>query len=614
MAGRIPESDIDRVRAATDLVALASERMALKRSGRRFVGRCPFHDEKTPSFSINPETGLYYCFGCGASGNVFQFLMGLDAMSFTDAVEALARRSGISITYTDDSPDDRRRRERKPKLEEVLAHSVAHLHRQLMTHPDAGIARTYLKGRGYDKDVATRFSLGWSPPVWDDLVKSCKKAGYLEEDMIDAGVASRSSRGSAVDFLRGRLVFPIFDPQGKPVALAGRILDVPGEDPQGPKYLNTPETSLYHKSRTLYGLNWARTDIVARDEAVIVEGYTDVIGFHLAGATNAVATCGTALGEEHLRLLKRYAPRVVLAFDGDTAGAAATERTFSVAADVGLEVWVAVLPPGKDPAELAADGIDAVDALLARRRPLLEFKIEREIARHPVDTLEGEARALDAAAAAIAAHPDPTVRSAAARQVARRFRDVTEDQVVAKVDGTRRANGGGRTTTRRPPPPGGASSSPERRPAVKVSKVEQFALAALIQSPHATLDAAPELTPAWFVADAARDLAAAVLSAVDATEPGRPVDVERCALADDLVAPARRLAVLQVPGFEGDDDLARFVVESVHSLERSFVQRRIAELQHEMRRAEAEGNLASVGRIDSDLVTFIDRMRALGGV
>lgn len=601
MGGRIPDSEVEAVRSASDLVTIASERMSLKRAGRSFKGLCPFHDEKTPSFSVNPESGRYYCFGCGAGGDVFEFVKELDGLTFVEAVEVLARRAGITLTYSDESPEERRRREERPRLVSLMNDAVAWFHAQLRSSPEAAPARKLLAARGYGKDVASRFSLGYAPGGWDSTMKAMKAKGYLAKELTDAGLTSPSSRGEPVSLFRNRVVFPIFDSQGQAVAFAGRRL----AEGEGPKYINSPETTLYRKSRVLYGLNWARPTIVAEDTALVVEGYTDVIGFHLAGVTNAVATCGTALGEEHLRLLKRYAGSVVLAFDGDAAGAAATERTFGIAAEIGLDVRVAILPEGKDPADVAADGVDAVRALLESPRPLLEFKVDREMDRARLDSSEGEARAVQVAAAAIAQHPDPLVRRAVVRRTVRRMRDVTEDQLVRAVEAARRG-------TAQSGPPGAAARPPGRAPQDRrLPKVEEQALASLVQMPGAFLGACPGFSPDWFENTAARAIATEVVRNAPALDSGQAFDIARLDLGEPAESLARRVAVLDPPGVE---DGVVHAKETAAALERRWVDRRVRDLQVRLQSAESSGAWEDVKALDLELVAFIDRRQALGDV
>ncbi len=405
--------DIDRVREHTDLVELASEVTKVKRSGRSVMAICPFHQEKTPSLSIDPARGLYHCFGCGKSGDVFGWVQETQNLGFSDSVELLARRAGLTITQ---DPEAAKRQDRRARLVDAVDKAAAFYHERLKSGSDAGHARGYLRSRGYESDVVDRFVIGYSPGEWEVLVDHLRAEGVKDEAMVGAGLASRSRRGNLVDRFRGRLMFPIYDVRGDAVGFGARVL----EGVEGPKYLNSPETPIYHKSRLLYGLNWAKSEIVRRDESVVVEGYTDVIALHLAGLPVAVATCGTALGEDHLDLLRRFSNRVVLAFDADEAGAGAADRGFDQSIPGDLDLRVAALPPGRDPADLVSDGdTAAVEKAVAASVPLLQFRIERELDRYDLTEPEARGRAVGAAAKLIRLHPDPVVRHEYAVQVSR---------------------------------------------------------------------------------------------------------------------------------------------------------------------------------------------------
>ncbi len=405
--------DIDRVRERTDLVELASEVTRVKRSGRSVMAVCPFHSEKTPSLSIDPARGLFHCFGCGKSGDVFGWVQETNGLGFSDALELLARRAGVTLTV---DPDAAKHRDRRERLIDAVERSVVFYTDRLKTGDDAGHARGYLRSRGYDADVVDRFHLGYSPEGWEALVTHLRDAGVKDEAISGAGLGSRSRRGGLVDRFRNRLMFPIYDVRGDAVGFGARLLD--GD---GPKYLNSPETPIYHKSRLLYGLNWSKSQIVRSDESVVVEGYTDVIAFHLAEMPVAVATCGTALGEEHLDLLRRFSKRVVLAFDADEAGAGAAARGFERSVPGDLDLRVAVLPEGRDPADLVSSGrIGALTASIEESVPLLQFRIDRELAEFNLEEPEARGRAVRAAAALIALHPDPVVRHEYAVLVSRR--------------------------------------------------------------------------------------------------------------------------------------------------------------------------------------------------
>ena len=405
--------DIDLVRDKTDLVELASEITKVKRSGRSTMAVCPFHSEKTPSLSIDGARGLYHCFGCGKSGDVYRWVQETQAVDFAGAVEFLARRAGVTLKV---DPEAAKRRNRRERLVEATELAVAFYSERLKSAADGGPARSYLRGRGYDADVVDQFSLGYSPDEWDLLTLHLKDKGVREDVMITAGLSQKSRTGGIIDRFRGRVMFPVFDLRGDPVGFGARILD--GD---GPKYLNSAESPIYHKSRLLYGLNWAKSGIVLRDTSVVVEGYTDVIGMHMAGMPIAVATCGTALVEGHLDLLRRFSERVVLAFDADEAGAGAALRGFERSVPGDLDLRVATLPEGKDPADFVADdGIEAMEAAVAASVPLLQFRIDRELEQYDLTEPEARTRAVRAVAAVIALHPDPVARHEYAVMVSRK--------------------------------------------------------------------------------------------------------------------------------------------------------------------------------------------------
>ncbi len=409
-----PREEIDKVRDATDLVELAAEVTKVKRSGRSVMAVCPFHQEKTPSLSIDGARGLFHCFGCGKSGDVFGWVQETQGTDFRGALELLARRAGITLTEED--PGAAQRRSRREELVGVVEAAAMLYTERLKSGADAGKARSYLRSRDYDVDVIDRFRLGYSPPDWDVLVRTLRSRGVDEKTLVAAGLAIRSRRGRLVDRFRGRVMFPIADLRGDVVGFGARLLE--GD---GPKYLNSPETPIYHKSKLLYGLDQAKSEIVRSGEAVVVEGYTDVIAFHLAERPIAVATCGTALGADHLDLLRRFTERVVLAFDADAAGAGAAIRGFDVAIPGQLDLRVAELPEGRDPADLIRDGDGgALLAAVSRSEPLLQFRIDRELARFDLSEPEARGRAIRAAAALVATHPDAVARHEYAVLLARR--------------------------------------------------------------------------------------------------------------------------------------------------------------------------------------------------
>lgn len=451
----ILDEDVGRVREATDLVALVAEHLALKRVGRRHVGLCPFHQEKTPSFSVNQDLGLYFCFGCQASGDAITFVRELEHLDFVDAVERLAGRAGITLRYDDRATSHDR--SRRTLLTDAVGAAIDFYHRRLLDAPDAGPARRYLRGRGFDGEAARRFQLGWAPADWDLLSRELQQRGVARDVVVDAGLAFVNRANKLQDQFRGRLMFPIRDARGEPAGFGGRAL---GEE--GPKYKNSPETAIYQKSRLLYGLDRAKAEIVARGEVVVCEGYTDVMAFDLAGAPHAVATCGTALTDEHVRILKNLARRVVLAYDADAAGQGAAEGWYRFEHEFDIELLVAGLPPGRDPADLWGEDPAGLVEAIAGAKPFLRFRVERLLAASDLTTIEGRARAGERAAAVVAEHPSDLVRDQYAMELSEtlhidgnRLRDAVE-----RARRPRRPSAGGRVAA---PPVDSAVSSVDRR-------------------------------------------------------------------------------------------------------------------------------------------------------
>ncbi len=409
-----------QVRAATDIVALISEHAALKKVGRRWSGLCPFHTEKTPSFSVNAEEGFYYCFGCQQSGDAITFVRAMEHLDFVDAVRLLADRAGITLHEDQEMGRDHKRRS---ELLQAMERAVDWYHERLLRSPDAGPARDYLRSRGYDGDVVRRFRLGWAPDDWDALATALR---LPEKVLSDSGLGFVNRRGRPQDFFRARVLFPICDPSGRPVALGGRILPPrPGQAPPDrpePKYKNSQESPIYSKRRTLYALNWAKQGIIAQGEVVVCEGYTDVIGCFQAGVPWAVATCGTALAEEHFTLLRNFAKRIVLAYDADAAGQSATSRVYEWERKHEVDVVVADLPGGSDPGDLARTDPGALARAVKEARPFLQFRVDGMLGTGDLTTAEGRARAAEAALTAVAEHPDDLVRDQYVMQLADRCR------------------------------------------------------------------------------------------------------------------------------------------------------------------------------------------------
>jgi len=371
--GLLPEELVEEVGARTDLVQLVGEYVHLEKRGRHFVGLCPFHQEKTPSFTVTPEKQLFYCFGCGVGGNAFKFIMLKENVSFPEAVRRLAARAGVRVPVTVEPDTGEKDRIRQ-------AHALASRYYQeiLAGHPAASDARRYLAERGITREMQERFQLGYALPHWDALINYLQKQGYTPDELVAFGLAIHGEKG-VYDRFRSRIIFPIADAQGRVIGFGGRVLDNTRHLTclsAGPKYLNSPETALFNKGSALYGIHLAREGIRERGYAVLVEGYVDVITAHQYGVTNAVAPLGTSLTKEQGRLLMRYAMDVVIAFDADAAGVAASIRGLDLLQEIGCRVRVVTIPQGKDPDEfLRREGLEAWNALMNAAVPLLEYKL-----------------------------------------------------------------------------------------------------------------------------------------------------------------------------------------------------------------------------------------------
>ncbi|WP_157008734.1 DNA primase [Agromyces laixinhei] len=420
MAGRIRQDDVEEVKARTNIADIVGEHVSLKSAGvGSMKGLCPFHDERSPSFHVRPGLGYYHCFGCGESGDVYTFLQRMDHVSFTEAVERLAGRISFDLHYEDGGQaSDHGNRARLLAANQAAADFFV----ERLSAPDADVGRRFLGERGFDAEAARRFGVGFAPKSWDALTDHLTGRGFTTEELAASGLVSQGDRG-VYDRFRGRLVWPIRDVTGQTVGFgARRLLD----DDKGPKYLNTPETAIYHKSQVLYGLDLAKRDISKTHRVVVVEGYTDVMACHLAGVTTAIATCGTAFGVDHIKVLRRVlgdasgVGEVVFTFDGDAAGQQAAMRAFGEEQRFAAQTFVAVAPDGLDPCDLRlARGDAAVRTLVESRTPMFEFVIRHTLARYDLETVEGRVAALRAAAPVVAEIRDPAMRPGYTRELAR---------------------------------------------------------------------------------------------------------------------------------------------------------------------------------------------------
>ncbi|MFQ4148540.1 DNA primase [Arthrobacter sp. LAPM80] len=422
MAGLIKREDIDEVRTRTDLKEIVDAYVTLKSAGiGSYKGLCPFHDERSPSFHVRPQMGYFHCFGCQESGDVISFVQKMDHISFSEAVEKLAGRIGYELRYEDGGTGPRR--EDIGRRQRLLdAHKIAgeFFRAQLLTHA-AAAGRQFLAERGFDREAAERFGVGFAPQGWDALLKHLTGKGFTHEELKLTGMFSEGNRG-IYDRFRGRLMWPIRDIAGDTVGFGARKLF---EDDQGPKYLNTPETTLYKKSQVLYGIDLAKKSIAAKRQLVVVEGYTDVMACHLAGVDTAVATCGTAFGADHIKVARRLLSddgtggEVVFTFDGDAAGQKAALKAFDEDQRFVAQTFVAVEPSGADPCELRQrKGDEAVHALIRSRRPLFEFAIRTTLAKFDLSTVEGRVSGLRASAPVVASIRDGSTRMGYSQELA----------------------------------------------------------------------------------------------------------------------------------------------------------------------------------------------------
>jgi DNA primase len=486
VAGRIKDTDVVLVRERSSIADVVSLRVTLRSAGGgNLKGLCPFHDEKSPSFNVNPARGFYHCFGCGEGGDVFDFVQKTEMLGFAEAVEWLASRAGVQVTYEQGGTAPARPTGQRQRLVAVNLAAAAYYTEQLRS-PDARQAREFLAERGFDAASAAAYGCGFAPRSWDSAAKHLRKQGFSTEELVTSGIAKEARSGSLIDRFRGRLLWPIRDLAGDVIGFGARRLF---DDDDGPKYLNTPETPIYKKSQVLYGVDIAKRDIARQHRAVVVEGYTDVMACHLAGVTTAVATCGTAFGGEHIGVLRRllmdqdeFRGEVIFTFDGDEAGQKAALKAFEDEQKFVAQTFIAVSPGGMDPCELRlAQGDAAVRDLVARREPLIAFALRSILKRYDLDTAEGRVAALRAAAPLVARIKDRALRPEYARKLAGDLGMETEPVTSAVA-----AAAGAPATSRGRAPQQGGPPAPERArpdPDNPALGVEREALKLALQEP-----------------------------------------------------------------------------------------------------------------------------------
>jgi DNA primase len=493
MGSKFTHETVERVKDAADIVEIVSAYTDLRRAGERFTGLCPFHEERTPSFSVDPREKLYYCFGCEAGGDVFRFIQEKEGLGFPDAVEALGDRFGVEIERESEDPRAEEARKRRERLGELLERT-AHFYANYLWSDagEAAKAREYLGTRGLREEVLRAFGVGYAPSAWDQVLTRGQQAGFGVPELQAAGLAQKGRKGGHYDRFRARIMFPVRDPRGRVQGFGARAL----RPDTKPKYLNSPEGELYRKSRTLYGIDRARAAIAKTGKAVVVEGYTDVLAAHQAGIGEAVAVMGTAITPDQLQQLARYTEEVVLALDADRAGRAAMLRAQRVAGSRKLRLRVASMPAGEDPADmLTAGGGDRFGELILDAVELPEFHVRVALDEADLSSPAGRDRALDEVVPVLAAMGESISRDELARVVADRLNadpGLVMRRLAASGDGERR------TTPAKPPPPPADGQPPPRAPARPLSArelQERALLTMCVASPVEGREFLERLTP-----------------------------------------------------------------------------------------------------------------------
>lgn len=578
MAGRIRDDDVALVREKARIDEVVRDYVALKPAGGGSLkGLCPFHDERSPSFHVTPSRGMYYCFGCQEGGDVISFVQKLDHLTFAESVEKLAGRTGVTLRYVEGGAGVNRQQGQRTRLVDANK-AAAEFFTERLTSPEAQVGRAFLTERGFDAATAADFGIGFAPKSWDALTGHLRQRGFSDAELMAAGLVSQGNRG-VYDRFRGRLVWPIRDLAGDVVGFgARRLLD----DDDGPKYLNTPETPLYKKSQVLYGIDRARRDISKQQQVVVVEGYTDVMACHLAGVTTAVATCGTAFGGEHIKVLRRLLMdddkmkgEVVFTFDGDEAGRRAALKAFDDDQRFVAQTFVAVEPRGLDPCDLRQQHGDAsVRDLVEHRVPLFEFAIRSTLAGYNLETAEGRVAALRDAAPIVARIKDPALRPEYIRRLA--------GWLGIDVQTVTRAVGGGRS--------GQSAPAPARRPDARdpEAAIQREALKCALQEPALSSAWYSSVEPGAYADPALRAVHDAIAAAGGPQAEVSGLEwIDRVLEAcpdDETRSLARGLAVEPLPVTGAVD--SRFTTSVIARLLEMDASRRIVDLRGRMQRLD----------------------------
>ncbi|MBP2702629.1 DNA primase [Microbispora sp. RL4-1S] len=626
--GRISDDDIALVRERSQIADVVGEHIQLRNAGGgNLKGLCPFHDEKSPSFNVTPARGYYYCFGCAEGGDVITFVRKIESLTFTEAVERLAQRAGIQLRYEQGGYVPGREQGERVRL--IEAHrAAAEFYAAQLTTPDAAPARRFLSERGFERTDAEHFGVGYAPAGWEALSRHLMSRGFTSQELIKGGLAREGRRGP-VDRFRGRLVWPIRDITGDTIGFGARKL-LDSDD--GPKYLNTPETPIYHKSAVLYGVDLAKREIARRSQAVVVEGYTDVMACHLAGVPTAVATCGTSFGEDHIKVLRRllldqaeFRGEVIFTFDGDSAGQKAALRAFQDEQKFVTQTFVAVQPDGLDPCDLRIKhGDAAVRDLVAGREPLFAFAVRSVLSRYDLNTNEGRLAALDAAAPVIASIKDPGLRKTYVVDLDRWLGFLDEGFVIQRIQQViaRTQQRGPEQAGRPGRRPGPGRAAAPREPLDPAARLEAEALKLAVQRPALLGPEFDALPPETFTLPEHVALHGLV-TAAGGTAAGGPGGRD---WVDRLLAQAAVAAPAAEPGIDLSSLVTRFAVEPPQAdvsaeerygaavlakLQEVAVGRAVAQLKSRLQRLNPVDEQQEYNRLFGELVALEQQRRVL---
>jgi DNA primase len=623
VAGLIREEDIALVRERARIDEVVSDYVTLKNAGGGSQkGLCPFHDEKTPSFHVTPSRGYYHCFGCSEGGDVIDFLMKIDGLAFAEAVERLADKYGIQLRYTEgaDRPQQRQGNQRPRLIEAHKAAAAYYVDR--LAGPDAVAGRQFLSERGFDRDAAQLFGVGFAPRDGDALYKHLRQKGFADKELLIGGLVAEGRTGH-YDRFRGRLLWPIRETNGDVIGFgARRLFD---DDRVEAKYLNTPETPIYKKSHVLYGIDLARRDIARASQAVVVEGYTDVMACHLSGVGTAVATCGTAFGEDHSRVIRRllkdhdeFRGEVIFTFDGDEAGQRAALRAFTLDQDFAGQTYVAVEPDGLDPCDVRLQqGEPAVRELVARRQPLYRFVLRNVVSRYDLDRADGRVDAMREAAKLVSSIRDRSKVDAFARELAGM---VGVDMDDARAEVRRAAGRAGRGDDRRVTATAAAPAEASRPAAPPLPDLrdprfalERETLKLVVQHPDVVGAAAKDVDGDDFTHPTYRAVWQAVTDCGGPTAaPAGEVWVAKLRGSVPAEPVAQALSALAVePLLSSRDPDAAYVAAHVYRLQELTALRRIGDLKSKLQRTNPVEHSTEYNRMFGELVALEQHRRDL---